>query len=155
MGLRSKNSRGNLLSVLSRIHSAKTLEWLPEVFRFALVGILSSGLYFIIISVLLMWTGLALEFTAAIAYALSMVVNYLLQRSYTFRSKRGHVKATGAYLFTHAVGLGINSGTLNILVTQFDWNIVVGLCTAIGLVACWTYLAMKFWVFGDLRQEVS
>jgi len=125
-----------------------------ELVRFAIVGILSNIVYFSVLGGLL-WSNMTIEIAAAIAYATSMVVNYLLQRSYTFKSDKKHLHATTKYLLVQFVGMGVNSGTLHILVTQLGWPIIAGLAIALILVTCWTYLAMKFWVFANPRHKPS
>lgn len=125
-----------------------------ELIRFATVGILSNILYFSVLGGLL-WINMAIEAAAAIAYATSMVINYLLQRSYTFKSNSKHLHATVKYLLVQFIGMGINSGTLHILVTQLGLPVISGLIVALALVTCWTYLAMRLWVFSDSRHKPS
>ena len=117
-----------------------------EIFRFGASGLATNVAYFGAL-VTLLALDLRVEVAGAVAYVLSMVVNYQLQARFTFRSASLGPRAVVRYLMTHGVGLSINSGVLYLLVTRLGLHVVVGQGVALVLVVAWTYLAMKHWVF--------
>lgn len=120
---------------------------LGELFRFGLVGVLSNVVYFGVLPVLTLLLDTALWLAGAIAYACSVLVNYLLQRSLTFRSQRGHLQAGPRYLVVQGVALGLNSFLLGLLVTRLGWHFFLGQGVALVVTTTWNYLCQKLWVF--------
>jgi putative flippase GtrA len=143
--------------------------WLGELARFGFVGVLSNLVYF---GVLWLLRTLALPWwlSASIAYALSMVLNYILQRSFTFRSTRGHGEAGRRYVVAQLGGMAINSATLEVLLGQrvldgllgaevagyvialpalpsLPLRVVLGQAIALVFTTAYTYVTMRFWVF--------
>ena len=117
-----------------------------EVLRFGFSGLLTNVAYFAVLFAML-WLELPVELSGAVAYACSMVVNYVLQARYTFRSDRTLRESTLPYLATHGIGMAINSASLHLLVSRLQWPVLAGQAIALVLVASWSYLAMKRWVF--------
>jgi putative flippase GtrA len=120
---------------------------LAEMVRFGLVGVLTNVVYFGALGVLTFTTALPLWLAGGLSYALSMVVNYLVQRRATFRSERAHVKAGPRYLVVQLIGLCLNSLLLDVLVTRLGVHLLAGLAVALAVVMLWSYLAQKLWVF--------
>jgi putative flippase GtrA len=143
-----------------------------ELARFGLVGGLTNVVYFGLLWLLRGHLQLRWGLAGGVAYGLSMVVNYLLQRAYTFRSQGPHLRAGHRYVVTQAVGLGINSGILELLLEQrlldallgpelsayaleprllpdIPLRFVLGQGIALAANVTWSYLTQKFWVFRD------
>jgi len=118
-----------------------------EMLRFGFVGIVSNGVYFSVLPLLTFVFDAVLWLAGAIAYASSVLVNYLLQRSLTFRSQRAHRQAGPRYLVVQAVALGLNSLLLGLLVTRMGLHFVIGQGAALVVTTAWNYLCQKFWVF--------
>jgi len=92
---------------------------------------------------------------SAVAYAASMVVNYLLQRSFTFRSERPHRQAVGRYALVHGVGITLNAAMLEVLVGWMRFSLLIVQGAAVVIVAIWSYLAQKVWVFVAVDEAAS
>ena len=147
---------------------------LAELARFGFVGVLSNVVYF---GALWLLRTLELPWWAAatLAYALSMVLNYVLQRSFTFRSTRAHAEAGKRYVVAQLGGMAINSATLEILLGQraLDWalgpalssyvftlaflpalplRIVLGQGIALVANTAYSYVTQRFWVFRSASQ---
>lgn len=120
---------------------------LLEMLRFGLMGAASAGIYFVFFIPLQWCCPKPLWLIGAVAYLLSMVANYLLQRNYTFRSNRAHRQAVGRYIVVQGVGLGINSGLLELATTRAHISLWLTQCVSVVCVAVWSYGAQKLWVF--------
>lgn len=126
---------------------------LPEFQRFALTGLASAGIYFGLLAFFAAITRLSLTVRAMLAYGIGIIFNYLMQRSFTFRSTRQHQHAGPRYMVVQLGGWVINSGViwLGVDVAHF-WFYPVQFA-AIVLTAVWSYLGQKFWAFdGPGRQ---
>lgn len=116
-----------------------------EIMRFTATGGVSAGVYAVVLAFLLHQT--AAHTAAAAAYVAAMCVNYLMQRVWTFRSMRRHREALPRYLVTHAGGILLNSTILHICVDLQNYPILPVQVGALMLVAAWSFLLQKAWVF--------
>ena len=144
-------------------------DFVAEAARFGLVGVLSNVVYFgalwLLRTLLVPWW-----LAASVAYALSMLLNYALQRTFTFRSTRSHGQAARRYVVVQLTGLAINSAILEILLGRHvldhmlgpEWSafaitlpglpalpLRVALAQGFSLavtMAC-SYVAQRYWVF--------
>jgi putative flippase GtrA len=157
------------LSTDAPIQKRSLSTWTGELARFGFVGVLSNLVYFgglwVLRTAALPWW-----VAASIAYALSMVLNYLLQRSFTFKSTRAHGEAGKRYVVAQLGGMAINSATLEILLGQraLDWalgpalsgyvfalsglpelplRVLVGQGLALVANTAYSYVTQRFWVF--------
>jgi putative flippase GtrA len=127
-------------SLISRI------PW-SEMFRFGVMGLMSTGLYLVIMMPIKWLIPAQLWLVAAIAYLLSMAANYVMQRRVTFRSQRRHQEAVTRFVVVQLIGLLLNAGLLELLVTRAKYPFWLGQGIAVVIVALWSYGAQKFWVF--------
>ena len=110
-----------------------------EIVRFGVVGGLSVLTYVAVLNPLAMALPGRLWLVSAVAYAASMVANYLLQRSFTFRSDRPHRKAVGRYLVVHGVGITLNAAMLQVLVAWIHFSLLIVQGAAVVTVGGGTY----------------
>lgn len=122
------------------------LPW-AEMFRFGVMGALSTVLYLSIMLPLKWLITAQLWLVAVIAYLLSMTVNYVLQRNITFRSNRRHQEAVTRFVVVQLIGLGMNALVLDQLVTRRHYPFWFGQSVAVVLTSIWSYGAQKVWVF--------
>jgi putative flippase GtrA len=120
---------------------------LLEMLRFGLMGATSAGIYLVFFMPMRWAFPIRLWVAATIAYLLSMVVNYLLQRNFTFRSKRPHQEAVARFLVVQLLALGLNAVMLELLTTRAKLSLWLAQGIAIVGVAVWSYVAQKVWVF--------
>jgi len=128
---------------------------LLEMFRFGLMGATSAGIYLVFFVPLRWLLPIRLWVPATIAYLLSMVANYVLQRNFTFRSNRPHQQAIARFLVVQLIGLGLNAFALELLTTRAHWPLWFAQGVAIVAVAGWSYVAQKVWVFFGSHEPVA
>jgi putative flippase GtrA len=147
---------------------------LAQLVRFGIVGVLTNGVYFgalwlLRVVALPWWLG------ATIAYALSMGLNYGLQRSFTFRSERPHSEAARRYLVIQLGGMAVNSSLLELLLGQrlidaalgpalaerllplpalsgLPLRVLLAQGFALIITTSGSYVAQRFWVFRSPAQ---
>ncbi|MGC4068747.1 MAG: GtrA family protein [Polyangiaceae bacterium] len=118
-----------------------------EMFRFGVMGLTSTGIYLLLFVPVRWLIPEPLWLIGAIAYLLSMFANYVLQRNVTFRSQRRHQEAVSRYVVVQLIGLALNAGLLELIVTRLKHPLWFGQSVSVVLVALWSYGAQKFWVF--------
>lgn len=126
---------------------ARSVPAFHQLARFGVVGVLSNLVYFGALPLFAVVFDTALWLAGAISYALSMTLNYILQRKLTFRSDRPHTQAGPRYIATQVLALAINSACLHLLVTRLGLHFLVGQGLALVATTSWNYLCQKAWVF--------
>lgn len=93
----------------------------PEFIRFLFVGMANTAVGYG--TILLCQYGLGLGYVAANAmgYAVGGTVSYLLNRHYTFASRRAHREALPRFVATVGVCYAINLGMLELAVQRLQW----------------------------------
>jgi putative flippase GtrA len=101
------------------------------------------------LTVLTRWS---LTLRATMAYGSGILFNYLVQRSFTFRSARQHQHAGPRYMVVQLGGMAINSAVIWLGVDVEHWWYPAVQVAAIGLTTIWSYLGQKFWAFHGPRR---
>lgn len=116
------------------------------VVRFLLVGGLSFALDLGLLALLHEGLGVALWVATPIAFIVSLVFNFVLQRVFTFRAtNKGSVSAV-KYLLLVVLNIVVS----DVIVTGFDalgWSYVIGKTTATVLTTGWNYFLYRHWIF--------
>lgn len=86
---------------------------------------------------------------SAVGFALGAVLNYLLNRSYTFRSQVTH--ATGVFRFVVVVAIGLVANVLFmwLLNGYLGLNYLLSQVLTTGIVMFWNFVAHARWTFGE------
>ncbi|WP_150306931.1 GtrA family protein [Planctomonas psychrotolerans] len=126
--------------------------WRSSVVRFLLVGgaafVLDLGLLIVGRDVL----GWELWAATAVAFWVSLVFSFLLQKYFTF----GAGQSIWGSAWKYAALLGVNFGATLVIVAAFDAagpGYVVGKFVATALITLWNYFAYKHWVFRATPPE--
>src|SRR4051794_15513460 len=92
--------------------AASLMQSLWQLIRFGLVGFTCMALYFVLLYGIHQLTALPVSVQGALAYGPCMVVNYLLHRTFTFRSRGQHLHVGPRYVTVQLVSMATNSGVL-------------------------------------------
>jgi putative flippase GtrA len=76
---------------------------------------------------------------------LGALVNYLLNRRYTFCSEKQHGEALTKFLVIAALGLALNSSLMFIFVEILSIYYLVAQVLSTGLVLVWSFIENRFW----------
>lgn len=85
-----------------------------------------------------------------LAYLISFAVSYVGQSFWTFQAGGGHWAMLPRFAATQAVGLGLNSCIVWLLV-RFGLGYELAMPVAVALVPVFVYLLCKYWVFRRTR----
>jgi putative flippase GtrA len=142
----ARSTAAGIAATRARRALGRTENWI-ELFKFSVVGasgyLLNLGVYV----ALLNGAGLHYLPAAACSFVVAVTNNYLWNRHWTFRKRRGHLYYQGMRFFVvSAVALGINLAILRILVA-FGAGKIVAQAIAIVLVMPFSFSANKLWSF--------
>lgn len=114
--------------------------------KFGLIGLSSTGLYFVLLAVFRPIIS-NVFFLTALCYALSMIYNYLLQGRITFQSPHITQRSIFRYILMHLGAMIFNSAAMGFLVTGMGTPLYPTQICVTVLVAIFTYSVSKHWVF--------
>jgi len=115
---------------------------------FLIVGGLTALLNFSVFMVLWKWFRLNDTVAVSVAYVVSILFHFTLNRAWTFQSTQGARKPQIVrYAVMAAVNYGLTVGVVNLATRMLGWTPPVGLCAATGATAICGYAMSRLWVF--------
>lgn len=122
--------------------------------RFVAAGVLTNIVYAIVLlSVRL--TNADWWLAATSAYLVSLVVNYGLQRNFTFRSVDSHAASGLKYVVAQSLCLAINALVVELVAGRLGWHPLIAQgCSVLSTLAI-SYLLMSRWVFARASNSIS
>jgi len=124
-----------------------TKQMLGRLLRFMLVGGVATGLQYVILIALVRGVGVWPTVASGIGFVISAVANYLLNYHFTFRSDRPHAPAVAKFMTLVAVGLGINTVLMQLLLGA-GWYYLLAQVCATEVVLVWNFFGNSVWTFG-------
>jgi putative flippase GtrA len=122
-----------------------------QLLRFAIVGLLATGIYLSGVTLLSRYLELSVPMAATISFVLVSTTNYLLHYFWTFRSTRHHGSAVSRFLGTSIGGMAINYAVVALGTRWLLLSQTAILFLGVAFVVLWNYTLSRFWVFGDIR----
>lgn len=119
-----------------------------QAFRFGLVGLGSVGVYFAALYVLRPFIDGTIVLTGT-AYLISAVFNFILQNSFTFRSRTVHSGKVLKYVAMHGLCMTINSCMMYLLVDLAALNLYVAQLITTTIVAVVSFGLSARYVYKD------
>jgi len=120
---------------------------LRRVLRFAAVGLLATGIYYLILVLLVEVLSVDVLVATSVAFVFVTVENYLLHYHWTFRSGNAHERAFPAFVAMNVVGFAINWSIMYLGTRTLAWNYGIVQAFAIAVVVAWNFGASSLWIF--------
>ena len=115
--------------------------------RYLAVGGIATVIQYILLIFLVRAFRMAPTLASTIGFALSAIVNYLLNYSFTFQSDRPHGPAAAKFAVLAASGLVINAVIMHLLVNAGVRYLLAQICTT-AVVLFWGFIGNTIWTFG-------
>jgi putative flippase GtrA len=97
--------------------------------------------------------GLAPWISSVIAYVSAMIINFPLQRSFTFVSA-GDVRREGLkYLSVHLANLVVSVVVVHVIADVLQWPVFVSVGAVIVIIPLIQFLVLETWVFAPSTRE--
>ena len=128
---------------------------LAKALRFGLVGATSGVVFAVVTAALINLGGVNPTLSSVLAYIVSMPINFIANRNFSFRST-SHV-ATDAIRFCslHAANLAITAVAMSSAVNSLGLHYSIGIIAAIVLVPLCNFLLLDRWVFGTRSRPAK
>jgi putative flippase GtrA len=117
-----------------------------NVFVFLIVGGLSTGLHYSIMTFLVFAFHVPVVQASTIGFALSAAANYLLNLKFTFGNAQPHRIGAPRFLITAACGLVLNFSIVSLLLSLNVDVVFSQIFSTIGVIT-WNYCVHRFWTF--------
>jgi putative flippase GtrA len=116
-------------------------------FKYSCIGLLNTGLYSVILWVLLQKEHINIEFATIIALFFSMVFQFTMNKKFTFNSNVFSKFEILKYICLVVINYMISIGCLKILINFYQLEIELALLMNIVILTITGYLMSNYWVF--------
>lgn len=116
--------------------------------RFAIVGLITTALDFILFGALTSAAGMKTAAANVVSYSCGIAVSFALNRMWTFGQLRGGSPVGHEALkfaTTHAAGLTLSTVLVSLLALFFP--AIAAKAISVPIVFVWNYVLARFWVF--------
>lgn len=126
---------------------------LGQFVRFAGIGGLCTALQYLILVALVVHLRVHPVVASTAGYIGSALLNYQLNRVYTFRSDARHLRALPRFAVISTVGLLLNATVLGLLNSGLKVHYLWAQVVATVIILIWNFLANRCWTFADSEVE--
>ncbi|OFU50727.1 GtrA family protein [Aerococcus sp. HMSC10H05] len=122
---------------------------ISQIIKFGLVGIIATVLDFLVLTVLTEFLGIHYLLSAAIAFTVATVFNYIASMKYVFASRYGKgQKHQELFIFVvlSLIGLGLNQVFMWFVVEITVLHYIIAKVLATLLVMAWNFISRKIWL---------
>lgn len=128
---------------------------LGQFIRFAGVGGMCTGLQYLILVLLVTFLDIHPVAASTAGYILSALLNYQLNRVYTFRSGAAHLHALPRFFAIALVGLVLNAAVLGFMVSVLGLFYMLGQIVATVVTLFWNFIANRTWTFAKEKSDLE
>jgi putative flippase GtrA len=86
--------------------------------------------------------------SSIVGYALGIVVNYVLNYTFTFMASEKHSIVFPRFMVVMSIGMATNAAVMYICNSVFGIHYLIAQTIAVGVVVAWSYTANRVWTFG-------
>lgn len=134
---------------LHTLFVAPTSNWMLQLFRYGFVGGLAFVVDYGTLFGLTHFAGVPYLWSAAIAFILGLVTNYLISISWVFAhtGKMRIWQEFAVFAVIGIIGLGLNEGIMYVGTDMLQLHYMVSKLISTGIVFFWNFFARKLFVF--------
>src|SRR5262249_36531817 len=118
-----------------------------RVARYAVAGLLATGLYFLAVTLLVEGAGIGPVAAAGAATLLVIAMSYVVNRRWVFDSDRPHGSALSRFRAASALSTLPNTGLMHLAVRTLGWPFLAGLVLTTAVVPPTNFLLNSLWCF--------
>jgi putative flippase GtrA len=115
--------------------------------RFGLIGVLSGAIYIAVAGALVHAGLLGPALSGVIGYLASMPINFVGNRSWSFRSEGSLVGDLTRYVVLHAANIMLAAATMSLVIEGLRLHVAAGLLATVVVIPVANFIAMNLWVF--------
>lgn len=120
-----------------------------QILRFAIVGLAATVTTYAVLITAVEGFQVNAVSASVVGYAMGIVVNYVLNRRYTFGSTQKHRTAIPKFLVVMGIGMALNAAIMYAGINWIEMNYLVAQLAAVAVVLTWSFTINRFWTFAD------
>ncbi len=123
--------------------------------RYFIVGVIGTGIHFGVLIMLVELFGVEAVTASTIGFIVTLIVSYVLNHRWTFRSDRRHLSAMPRYTLVSVSGLLLNSAIMYVTVHVLEWWYILGQCMVVVVVPLTNFLFNYHWSFRPVENQAE
>jgi putative flippase GtrA len=120
-----------------------------QIMRFTLVGGVGTSAHYVVLVLLVSGFGVHPVLGSTTGFFVGMFTNYVLNRRFTFSSKRSHHEALWRFGAVALVGIGINTVIMVLLTESMKLHYLLAQLIATALTLSWNFVGSRYWAFKE------
>jgi putative flippase GtrA len=140
-----RNWGGVFLS--KRVITKESKKLTTKMMRYGVVGLLGTSIHFGILFACVEFLHQNPIVSSTIAFAVVVIISYLLNYKWTFQSKQKHRYTLPRYVMVSVMGLWLNGTIMLVTVNIFGWFYLIGQLCAAFMVPISNFLINYYWAF--------
>ncbi|MEP7312147.1 MAG: GtrA family protein [Pseudomonadota bacterium] len=121
--------------------------------RFLVVGAIATTVQYCVLIAGVELLGWQPVWASGLGFALGAVVNYVLNRNFTFQSNAAHGRAVLRFAVVALTGLGWNSILMHVLNERLGYPYLLAQVLTTGMVLVWNFCGNALWSFAPTRRD--
>ncbi len=127
-----------------------TLQALMATFgRFVVVGLIATSVHYLVLIAAVELAGWSAVWGSGLGFGTGAVVNYLLNRRFTFRSEVPHGTAVARFVVVMGGALTLNQLLMHAFTAWLGWPYLVGQVLTTGITLFWNFVGNGLWSFSS------
>jgi len=114
---------------------------------FATIGVIGTAGHYATLIILVEGFSTGPVLASTFGFVVGAFINYILNYRFTFKSNKPHREALSKFLLVAAMGAGINTGLMYLLIHQLMLHYFIAQLIATTIVLLWNFLISKYWTF--------
>lgn len=123
---------------------------IKQLIRFTLVGGIGTAAHYAVLILLVSSLLMHPVIGSTAGFLVGMVVNYLLNRHFTFTSQRSHREAFWRFGTVALAGIVINTAMMILLTVSLEYHYLLAQVIATILTLSWNFFGSRYWVFKEV-----
>ncbi len=126
-----------------------------KLIRYIVVGVIGTAIHFGVLIALVERLGVEPVTASTIGFIITLVVSYMLNHRWTFRTDRGHLSAMPRYILVSVSGLLLNSGIMFVTVHILGLWYILGQSLVVVVVPLTNFLFNYHWSFRPVTYPAA
>lgn len=122
---------------------------IKQLIRFTLVGGIGTTAHYAVLILLVSGLFIHPVIGSVTGFLVGMIINYWLNRRFTFSSQRSHGEAFWRFGTVALVGIIVNTVIMALFTVSFRLHYLISQVIATILTLAWNFLGSRYWVFRE------
>lgn len=123
------------------------MAWHLQLLRFTGIGGFCTVVQYIIMWLLTEILSVPPVTSSTVGYIISAILNFQLNKKYTFRSNKNNSEAIPRFIMVVLIGVFINGLSLELLIRALNTHYLIAQIGATLITLIWNFFANRIWTF--------